>query len=319
MSNRSRGRQGFILVELLAAAGVLALLLTLVMVAGSEARRRSAAAASEESLHRFAGATTSFAGDHDGLYWAFSWKAGDSFSEWPDLNNAPTDMVAHANQAVDIIRRRNDPNFKRIENWIPDVFYSHLVLADYLDESLPMPLAASLADTQLRGWQDDKASAPNERLPFSSSYEISTSFYDKSEVNHRISSGGTHNTYFVPGTVELGARGAADVAFPSQKVHMYDRYQRHFGERLAFLGYKEARLPLLFCDGSVSVRMTGDGNPGWQPNSPNNPQATYYLYQPMAWEPPTMSGQQSEQVTGYLRWTRNGIAGRDYGGPEIGP
>jgi hypothetical protein len=184
---------------------------------------------------------------------------------------------------------------------------------------LPMRLAASPADEQLLGWQDEKETAPNPRLPYSSSYELTTSYYDKSEVNNRIYSGGTHALYIVPGNVMLGAKTASEVAFPSQKVHLHDRYQRHFGSRVAFFAYTEARLPLLFADGSVDVRKTGDGNKGWQPNNPNLPWETQYFYQPQAWEPPTLSGQQSDSVFGYLRWTRAYISGRDYGGPEVGP
>jgi hypothetical protein len=297
---------------------VLGVLAALLLVATGESRRRAGLAASEENLGRLGGVTASYAGDNADLYWGFSWKAGDKLSQWGDLNNAPGDNEAHANQAVDIIRRRADVNFPRQFGWIADVFYSYLVLADYLDEPLPMTYAASPADGQLRGWQVDKQTAPNVRLPYSSSYELPTAFYDKSEVGMRISQSTLHNTFSIPGGVVLGARTTADVAFPSQKVHLYDRYQRQFGNRTAFFAYPEARLPLLFADGSVDVRKTGDGNRGWQPNSPTSPQPTVYTYQPQEWEAPIPKGE-SSQLYGYLRWTRAGIAGRDYGGPEVGP
>lgn len=315
----SKHRRAFVLVELIVVAVVLTVVAALLAVGTANTRRLAGTVAPEENLHRLAQITTSYAADNADLYWAYSWKAGDAFSQWPDLNHAASDNAAHANQAVDVIRRKVDPNFPLQQTWLPDVFYSDLVLSDYLDETLPLGFVASLADSQLRGWQTDPASAPNVRLPYSSSYELPTSFYDKSDAGNRISSGGTHNTFLIPGGCKLGARRVSEVSFPSQKAHVYDRYQRHFGSRIGFFAYKEVRLPILFADGAVDVRKTGDGNQGWDPNSPNNPNPLTYLYQPMAWEPPTLSGQQSEVVYGYLRWTRNGIGGRDFGGPDVTP
>jgi len=298
---------------------VLAVVAALLAVGASDSRRRAGLGASEENLHRISRVTTSFAGDNAELYWAFSWKKGESNSQYPDLNNAVTDNEAHANQAVDILRRRADPNFPKQNNWIADVFYSTLVLADYLDQGLPSGMVVSPADGQLRGWQIDPKSAPNVRLPYSSSYELPTSFYDKSNSPSRISQASNHATFYIPGDCTLGARSSAEVSYPSQKVHVYDRYQRHFGSRVGFCAYKEVRLPLLFADGAVDVRKTGDGNQGWQPNSPTNPQPTIYYYEPLGYEPPTLGGGPNELVYGYLRWTRQGIGGRDFGGPEVGP
>ncbi|MCH9058952.1 MAG: hypothetical protein IIB55_10025 [Planctomycetes bacterium] len=44
---------------------------------------------------------------------------------------------------------------------------------------------------------------------------------------------------------------------------------------------------------------------------------TLYDYVPRDWEPPTIDGSFRERVTGYYRWTRGGIKGRDFDGPEI--
>jgi hypothetical protein len=39
-----------------------------------------------------------------------------------------------------------------------------------------------------------------------------------------------------------------------------------------------------------------------------------YYYYPSHSEPATLSGQPSDQVFGYYRWTRNGLHGVDFGG-----
>lgn len=51
---------------------------------------------------------------------------------------------------------------------------------------------------------------------------------------------------------------------------------------------------------SVSVRAASDSNPGWQPNVPTSPL-------------PTTLG----SLVGRFLWTRGGLAGRDFGGPEV--
>ncbi len=82
--------------------------------------------------------------------------------------------------------------------------------------------------------------------------------------------------------------------------------------------YKEARLPILFADGSVRVKATGDSNEGWDPREPGSPLPTTYRYRG-DWEALPLSGNEEDIVIGHYRWTRAGLAGRDFGGPEIWP
>ncbi len=159
------------------------------------------------------------------------------------------------------------------------------------------------------------------RWPYSSSFLLATSFYDKGgSPPQRIYQGPTHSTYFVPNGT-LGARLQAETAFPSHKAFLHDAHGRHFGERVPYCVVPEARLPVLFVDGSVSVRAAADANPGWHPGQPTSPISMIFNYQPDAWEPLTTTGTVSQQVDGRFRWTRgtateHGIAGRDFGGPE---
>ena len=65
------------------------------------------------------------------------------------------------------------------------------------------------------------------------------------------------------------------------------------------------------------MRSTRSANPGWHPFRPASAISTLFFYAPDTWEPPTTDGSFSETVTGYYRWTRGGIMGRDFDGPEI--
>jgi hypothetical protein len=109
----------------------------------------------------------------------------------------------------------------------------------------------------------------------------------------------------------------SDVTFPSQKVHMHDSQDRHhFPGRQLYFGYPQARQPLLFFDSSVRTFRSGDGNEGWNPRVPTADDYRY-PYAPDAWESPTLSGQATEQVHAYYRWTRGGLQGIDFGGKAI--
>jgi hypothetical protein len=71
-------------------------------------------------------------------------------------------------------------------------------------------------------------------------------------------------------------------------------------------------------DGSASVRSTSSVNPGFRPAQPTHPDPTVASYQPDTnWEPPTRSGAASETLIMHLRFTRRGLRGRDFNGPEV--
>ena len=56
-----------------------------------------------------------------------------------------------------------------------------------------------------------------------------------------------------PGTFVINRR-QDDVLFPSQKVWLFDLFDRHMYKRTIWYGYERAIQPLVFFDGSVSVR-----------------------------------------------------------------
>jgi hypothetical protein len=260
------------------------------------------------------------------------------------------DIGTAAAQAVDIMRRRAGdedvtPN-GLVGAWIPHIYYTHLVLQDYLASRLPEKMVVCPEDGFRENWQIEPVAKfdqgfwlplqPNpdpiaRRWPYSASYQTEPASYDRfqsdlsdSAIGRRIQQGGVHNTYVVPGTVRVGDLRLDNVAYTASKVHMQDSHQRHFGNERPYYGLEQCRQPLLFFDGSVSIHRTGDGNPGWRPNTPTVPCMTYN-YQPGPYEYPTISGGPTDFVKGYYRWTRGGLKGVDFGGkpldtgqPEIG-
>lgn len=325
VEKREKRRCGFVLVDLAAVVGVGMFIAGLVLVSGAETRRQAGLGKCIQQLRQQGVATGSYAADHADLIWTYSWKAGDRLSQWDDLNNSTSDLQAAAYQAVDILRRRVDPEFPRISGWIPHVMYNHLVLVDYLDLELPNEAAACPEDEARRCWQahsDDFCVCParpscigiGRRWPFSSSYDIGPAFY----ADQGVSQAGRHSFYGIRGGAVLGGRVLGEVRYPSQKALAWETTAWHFGSTPIWHAYKEARLPVVFVDGSVSVRGTGDANQGWHPRVPDSPEPTTYLYRPSpSWERPTLSGETEELVIGHYRWTRGGLAGRDFGGPEV--
>lgn len=321
---------------------VAALLAALLLVMGGESRRQARLGEDIAKLRQFGAATGSYAADNADLFWSFSWKKGQSLSQYPDLNNAASDLQAGANQAVDILRRRaGREDIQPIPLWIPHWQFSYLALADHMLTPLPDLGAVSAADERRTTWARNpkgfdaglyppgptSTSAPGtnngKRWPYSASFHTPTAFYDGSITPYRVSQAGVHNLFSVPAEAQLGGRPVSECAFPSHKTHLHDSSARHFGTRVAYCTHDQARLSLLFVDGAVSVRAAKDSNPGWQPNSPAPGPPTQFNYQPDAWEPPTLSGTPAEPVIGRFRWTRgcpaNMLAGRDFGGPEVCP
>ena len=325
-------RRAFALVEaaalLVVAVGVAALLL----VFGAEQRRQGRLGEDISKLRTIGELTSQYAADNADLFWNFSWRKGQSLSQYPDLNNATDDLSAAANQAVDILRRvAGREDIPRISAWIPHVAYAHLPLLDYSKE-LPDETFISAADTHRLKWSRDPRGFdqgaytpappgvpgdPNaKRWPYSSSFQLPTAFYDKSPVSGRISQAGGYNFFTVPSNAVLGGQPRSAVAFPAHKVLLHDSHARHFGVKQPYCTLDPSRLPLLFADGSVHVKGAIESNAGWIPTTPTSAASTFFTYQPSAWEPGTFSGGVSENAIGRFRWTRGFLLGRDFGGPE---
>lgn len=327
----------FTLIELLVVITIIALLISILLPSLSAARTVARASVCRANMRSLSTSASSYAVDFRDLIYGFSWKPGRTPSQFPDLSNVTTPFAADAHnaQAVDIIRRRSpaEPNFQSPFGWAPSIEYTHLVLLDYLATSFPVSIVACPEDRPLRLWQSDIrtfnqggfglqqpdvsfSTSAFRAKPYSSSYEMPPCVYDKSEPGFRMEQSDlSHYTYFIRPQTKFGQSRLDSVAFPSGKVQLYDTHQRHAKKQLYYTN-PEASQPLLFFDGSVVDRKTGDANLGWQPNAPSAG-PTLVRYQPYRYEPPTSNGQLAEILPGRYRWTRGGLRGVDSGGSEV--
>ena len=342
-------RLAFTLIEVLVVIAIVVLLIGVLLPALSEARRSGRLAQCRANMKQFGVVTGTYASDFDDIIFSFSWKGGDMLpTPFDDLRQAPNDLQAASNQAVDILRRRaGREDIPKILGWIPHVLYTHLVVQDYLASRLPEPTVICPEDRPRALWQTDPehyatrfAPTPRgasldtgKRWPFSSSYQVVPASYDKNQseniqiaddwaTTNRVTQGrSTHFQYDAGRRPNLGGNRLTDVTFMSQKVLMHDSHQRHFGIRRPYFGLEDVRQPLLMFDGSVSVRSTLDVNEGWDPRRPDSPDPLIFRYvrsddPAHQWEPEPTHGD-FDFVRGYFRWTRGGLRGIDVGGAEI--
>lgn len=341
-----RRDRGFTLIELLVVIAILALLIGILLPALSEARKAGRTTLCQSNLRQMGTAFASYGADFDQRCPSFSWSRNQGSSQDGTIA-APfaSDAAAAAAQAVTILRERAErTDIGPIDNWIPHVSYSHLILNDYLGQRLPEPMVTCPEDRLRLLWQETiRGLAPAEaaaaflalptsqrpsdgsgnelqRWPYSASYQFITAAYSLDQRQGSVmtvqSSLTNHYTYAI-NNGPLGRRNQDEVAFPSNKVLVYDSYGRHSGRRVLWYAYPEVTQPLLFADSSVRVEKTGDANPGFYPNLPTQDLPLRYNYVPREWELPTRSGAASELVTGFYAWCRGGLRGQDYNGEEV--
>ncbi|MFG0283254.1 MAG: hypothetical protein ACF8R7_02435 [Phycisphaerales bacterium JB039] len=319
-------RPAFTLPDAIWGSATLAAAAILLLAAAGHVRQQHLTASSLSQLRWIAGATGSYAADNADRYWAFSWEPGHTGSQYPDLRGPTTYAIAGMYQAIDILRRRGIPDMPKVPGLIPHILYSHLPLIDYLDRDMPDFNFIAPGDKYRLLWaRDPEAFAEGAFLPFqpepelakqrwvySSSYDLPPAFFDQSPFGSKLSYMDSH-IYFIYSTSIIAAYRISDVAYPAAKIHVFDRQQRELGGGGQFALFENSQTPALIADGSVRIVRTADTNPGGRPNTPTLAVPTYFQHHPYAWEP----GESAERVIAHYRATRGGVAGRDFGGPEI--
>ncbi|MHA7813198.1 MAG: type II secretion system protein [Phycisphaerales bacterium] len=312
-----RWRDGFTLIELLVVIAIIALLIGILLPALGGAISSARTLKCQTSMRSMGQAALTYGGDFRDTIPAFSWKPGNYETPYSDLRDTSRDIDSIKYQAVHIMREKTgDQYLPRSSgsgnNWFANLWFTHLVFLDYMTSNLEEPVAACPEDFE----QVDRAETPGEDFrpnqlfrKFESSYETSTVTYSVDRFNGSLFPVEQHNESW--GTFNrdrffLTSRRFTEVTFTSGKAYMFDTYDRHYAEDPDYLYFQPgARQPILFFDGSVSVRNTEDANPGFQPLDPSSPD-------------PTLISYSNNSFPGYYRWTRGGLRGIDYGGSEIG-
>lgn len=344
-------RKAFTLIELLVVIAIIALLVSLLLPALKDARRAARETLCQTHLQQFGRAYFAYANDFRDAIGSLTGDAGD-----PDLLRLHATREAATRQLKTIIdtydKRRPQPirDFTPTSSQAsPAEQWEQLALIGYASTDVQMPLAVCPEDRARLEWykrpfnsdtwtyqpkkpNNRKSTGNIEYLPYSSSYQLTPAAAVYSFI--RTSSGGTvyaysqganHDVYNLS-KIRFGGRQLTEVSFPSLKVAVMDSQQRHYGTDM-FYAYPQAKQPLLFWDGSVSVHKTGDANKGWKPDgleasvalaqggrAPNFSVSSFYYAPDPGFESPRRNDQ---AVTGYYRWTYSGLHGIDFGGSEI--
>ncbi len=314
----ARWRDGFTLIELLVVIAIIALLIGVLLPALGGAMSSARTLKCQANMRSMGTAAITYSGDFRDAIPAFSWKPGNYDTQYSDLRSPTTDIQSVRFQAVSIIRDFSGNQFIPASsggnNWFANLWFSHLVYYDYLSGNLEEPVAACPEDAE----QVERAETPTADYAtnqlyrkFESTYESAISSYSNDipdDFNSVITQHQSHYRSFTRGARFLASRKFTQVTFPSSKAYMFDELDRHYSDlpdTLFFL--PNARQPILFFDGSVSVQNTIDANQGFQPLNPTKAEPTLIK----------VSTQSPETFPGYYRWTRGGLRGIDFGGNEV--
>lgn len=335
-------RRAFTLIELLTVVLVFGALAALLLIASRGTRRTAQLNESLDNLKTIGSSMGTYQLDAQDLFPMYSWHGGVT----PPANDVPTDLAeqalqgsdisAAAAQAVWMMRRwSNQPDLAREHTLFPHHLYWWLPLAEYADWSFSNSPVVSPADANILRWirnpeafvqgQIQPAPAqPTYRWLYTSSYAPTIALFsaDRGDAPNYTSisfSVGSYDSFAFTNTRRstgiLGRRSANEVAFPSQKITITDRAQRHFGTD-RFVLHTDARAVALAADGAAAIRSTNRYNPGFQPVIPGRTFPEFVYYRPSSWEPPFRTSF-GEQLQTRIFTTRGGLQGRDFGGREI--
>ncbi|MGH7242297.1 MAG: hypothetical protein ACREJD_02630 [Phycisphaerales bacterium] len=333
-----------VLQNVVVATAILVALAAVTIPALSQVRMDTARQACIGNYRFIAEVSGSYTNDYAGYMWALSWKRGtkDPLTPWP--NYFATDLEAQGTQTVSILRRLAHLNQDQAPvpfGWVSPISYSHVVLFDYVNISIPASFLVCPADqirqryvegdfSQMPPTGGDNTTA-NWRIPFTSSYTASTYQWGPSRQTTAINTNGqpAKTAIWYPLSTDIsswtyggdnsvqnvnGPKQSSAVRFPSNKVFMSDDYARHNGKP-RYYAYQTAGQDLLFHDGSVRYYRTDSTNPGWDPSSSsargNMKSRFFHTKKADFWGGLDNNATSATFQSGWYRWTRGGLYGWD--------
>ena len=340
-------RNAFTLIELLVVIAIIALLISLILPSLAWARKAGRATVCRAKLSQIGRAQTTYGGDFKDCFPGPSWPArrnGDTTpypSQYADLATATAKEDWAAGQQIDdIIRTKLAwPEFnEHVYSYIPNVYYSHLVMLDYLDGNPATNAVVCPEDADRLNWRQQYTQdrdhpekvctnypSGNWRWPFSTSYltQMHTYTYDSWPLTQPVQiqfwlagarAGDPNQQGIVP-------RKQFHVVYPSNKVIRFDEGARHAASKTYVYAYPSMWQPLLFADSSVRDKFARDANQGsTTPDSALKVSLFSYDNTNKPWAPRFMGTDVGNDYFAcmYMQ-TRMGLRGIDFGGPPVFP
>ena len=351
-------RRGFTLIETGATIVVMSLLGMTVAPALEKARSVSQGVSSAANLQSIGQGAGAYGFSNQDRLFSYSWRANVAYL-MPDgrTKTGITDQGAAANQNTEILLRRTgrlDGESRIFTNSgrSPQRRFNHLVLLDFLNESLESTKYIDPSDGQLLFWNanpleyledvntlpyyqsqdggyvpglgfdDDSGWTTNQsiqRWTFGSSYQCVPSSwqFDFPNVRYRPVAF-TPNLFTSSGAAQLldlhTGRRFEEVAYPSQKVWIHEEFDREQAGN-PFFAYNQARVEKLMFDGSVNNWRSGDANASVVEEDGLQPWRQTYV--PLHQFPIPLGGLGDPTLLSQrFRWTMFGLRGVDYGPVE---
>jgi hypothetical protein len=247
----------------------------------------------------------------------------------PNSASSPTsDLEAVQDEAADALRQmtgRSDLVVSR--EWLPQVRYNWLVLwRDGFIKNAAMTVCPDddglgrrrrefpvEHQVQRVAWLAKFQEHPVDKTPaaYASSYEYVPACWSSPSSSATVEQGKTESEYRVPKSSPFG-RGLPSIhdgAFSDRKVFIYEPRDWHFSSGRRCFADPDAREPLLFFDDASRVRTTRSANAGYQPNDRGSGPTTFT-------DRAAGLERAGDVLKGYYRWTRGGLSGTDFDGPE---
>jgi len=341
-------RRAFTLAEFLIMVTVIVILIGILLPAiGHRGRHGGPNVYTLANLRSLNTGAANYAGDQDDQIFAYTWIDDGSYSSIANPN-PPYPRMNPSGQAQNIIQRgtgriKGHGKILKAPSQLLYLRYSHQVLLDYLTDRQPEPIAASPFDKNLIGWQenplgylDAKSDVPywqgmpkkagydmdpmwtetavKQLWPFGSSYQVVPhAWVDDENPQYTPSADSPHHMVKGDSDELLGGRKMTEVKFPSQKVFMYEEFDRFSSKKGIYAAYPEAKINMAFFDGSVRQELVGDANSAFDEGNPDGVWEQRYV--PLDTFPVPMGGLgELTKLDLRFRWTKGGLGGVDFGG-----